>query len=77
MNLTHDLHLLPRLRTQEFTPPSFLVYGKIFHYGLDGPEIELKLGVRFPAPVHTGSGTHTVTFLSVPGFFSGGKEADA
>ena len=31
-------------------------------YGLDGPEIESRLGARFSAPVQTGSGAHPASY---------------
>jgi hypothetical protein len=38
-------------------------------YGLDGPGIESRWGVRFSAPVQTGPGTHPAPLQRVPGFY--------
>ena len=61
-NSTHYYQSL--LHYFNITLGTLLVYlltrglGQHSSYGLDGPEIESRLGARFPAPVRTGPGTH-------------------
>jgi len=49
-------------------------------YGLDGPEIEFRWGVRFSAPVQTGPGAHptscTMGTASVPWVKRPGRGVD-
>jgi hypothetical protein len=40
-------------------------------YGLDGPGIESRWGVRFSAPVQTGPGVHPTSFTMGTGSFPG------
>jgi len=42
-------------------------------YGLDGPRIESRWGVRFSAPVQTGPGAHPVPYTMGTGSFPGVK----
>jgi hypothetical protein len=44
----------------------------VTHYGLDGPEIEFRWGVRFSAPVQTGAGAHPVLYTMGTGSLSQG-----
>ena len=41
------------------------VVGIATRYGLHGPEIESRWGVRFSIPLQTGPGTHPVSFPGV------------
>jgi hypothetical protein len=43
------------------------------HYGLDGPGIESRWGVRFSAPVQTSPGAHPPSYTMRSGSFSGLK----
>jgi len=43
------------------------------HYGLDGPGIESRWGVRFAAPVQTGPGAHPSSYTMGTGSFPGVK----
>jgi hypothetical protein len=43
------------------------------HYGMDGPGIESRLGVRFSAPVQTGPGAHSASCTMGTGSFPGVK----
>jgi hypothetical protein len=43
-------------------------------YGLDGPGIESRWGVRFSAPVQTGPGAHPASYTLGNRSFPGGKE---
>ena len=43
-------------------------------YGLDGPGIESRWGVKFSAPVQTDPGTHPASCTVGTGFFPKGKE---
>ena len=40
-------------------------------YGLDGPAVEARWGVRFSAPVHTGPGAHPASCTMGTGSFLG------
>ena len=40
-------------------------------YGLDGPGIETRWGMRFSAPVQTGPGAHPASCTMGTGFFPG------
>ena len=42
-------------------------------YGLDGPGIEYRLGLRFSAPVQTGPGAHPASYTMDTGSFPGVK----
>jgi hypothetical protein len=42
-------------------------------YGLDSPEIESRWGVRFSAPVSTGSGAHPASYSMGTGSLSRGE----
>jgi len=42
-------------------------------YGLGGPGIESRWGVKFSAPVQTGSETHPASYTMVTGSFPGVK----
>ena len=42
-------------------------------YGLDGPGIESRWGVRFSAPVQTGPGAHSASCTMGTGSFPGVK----
>ena len=46
-------------------------------YGLDGPGIESRWGVRFPAPAQTGPGAHRASYTMGTGSVPGGKAAGA
>ena len=45
--------------------------GTAIRYGLDGLEIESRLGARFSAPVLTGPGTHPASYTVGAGSFPG------
>jgi len=49
------------------------VVGIATGYGLDGPEIEFRWGVRFSAPVQTGPGAHPASCTMCTGTFPGVK----
>jgi len=42
-------------------------------YGLDGPGLESRWGIRFSAPVHTGSEAHPASYTIGAGSFTGVK----
>jgi len=50
------------------------VVGIATGYGLDGPGIESRWGVRFSAPVQTGPGAHPASYVMGTGSFPGDKE---
>jgi hypothetical protein len=47
--------------------------GKVTRYGLDGPEIESRIGAMFCAPVQTGPGAHPASYTVGTGSFPGVK----
>jgi hypothetical protein len=47
--------------------------GKAAVYGLDGPGIESRCEVRFSAPVQTGPGAHSASYIMDTGSFPGVK----
>jgi hypothetical protein len=50
------------------------VVGIATGYGLDGPGIKSRWGVKFSVPVQTGSGAHSATCRMGTGSFSGVKK---
>ena len=51
------------------------VVGIATSYGLDGPRIESRWGVRFSAPVQTGRGAHPASCTMDTGSFPGVKSS--